>query len=411
MIVVLLMLMWNLGLDKNFPQSAYASIPTSTPLPQALVRFEVEIPSDSPSGTGVELIVLDEVSGLMLNSKRYTMYAKDATHYQIELPLVVGSVVKYRYVLSGNSHAVEHNMLNQAVRYRLVKVFGAGMIVHDIVARWKESRAKVNAGIIKGKIVDENGKPIEGIHVYCGGYSTTSDKHGEFQIDHLIPGKHLLVAYAQDESYETFQQEAVIVSEKTTVANFSMKRVPSVMMVFFVDVPSNTPQKAQVRIAGNIIQLGNTFKDLPSGVSGNIHQMPVMKKVGENRFITAINLPIGAYIEYKYTLGNGYWNAERDEKGNLLVRSILVPSKGQIIHDEVFSWQDIQSTPYIFTYANPSANKGKNVFVKIFAYQWSEPLPMWQENDLMWTYTLFSPLRIIPKYPKVEFCVEDECNN
>jgi len=403
--------MWVFSLKGNLPQKVYASVPTPTPLPQALVRFEVEIPSDSPIGEGIELMVLDEVSGLMLNSKRYTMYAKDATHYQIELPFTVGSVVKYRYLLSGSSNAVEYNGRNQAVRYRLVKIFGAGMVLHDIVARWKGSQAPANVGTIKGKIVDENGKPIENIYVYCGGYFTITDKQGEFQIDQLLSGKHLLVAYAPDESYETFQQEAVVVSEKATVANFSMKRVPSVTMVFFVDVPKNTPQKAQVRIAGNIIQLGNTFKELQGGVSGNIQRMPIMKKVGESSYITAINLPIGAYIEYKYTLGNGYWNAERDEKGNLLVRSILVPSKGQIIHDEVFSWQDVQKTPYIYTYTNSSANLGKNIFLRIYVYHWSEPLPMWKENDQIWTYTLFSPLKLLPNSPKVEFCVEDVCKN
>ena len=46
-------------------------------VPEALVTFYVEIPTDTPENEPILLSVLDEVTGLALNAKRYPMEKMD----------------------------------------------------------------------------------------------------------------------------------------------------------------------------------------------------------------------------------------------------------------------------------------------------------------------------------------------
>ena len=387
-----------------------ASVPSPTPALEALLKFEVEIPADSPLEEGIDLLVLDEVSGLMLNPLRYTMRARDARNYELELPFQIGSVLKYRYARHGNSLVAEYNAQNKPVRYRLFRVDGAGMRVSDIVSRWEDTQSPKEVGTLEGEISDaQKKKPLVGLLVYCGGNVTKSDKNGKFQIQGLPPGKHNLVVNSAEGGYLTFQQEAIITAGNVTLATFSMQKTETVTMVFSVNVPADTPAHAQVRIAGSLLQLGNAFRDLRGGVNGKSEQMPLLKQTSEGRYMVALNLPSGVFVQYKYTLGNGYWNAERDGKAAIRLRQFIVPSQGRLILDEVLTWRDSQKTPYMIDYLHPFSNPPKKVAVQLYVFQWSETILLWQTGVNRWTYTLFSPLKILPAEFKYRFCLDKQC--
>jgi hypothetical protein len=65
-----------------------------------------------------------------------------------------------------------------------------------------------------------------------------------------------------------------------------------------------------LRLAGNLLQLGNTFSDLRGGLSLVADRMPVLSSLPDGRYSVSLFLPAGADIEYKYTLGDGFWNSE-----------------------------------------------------------------------------------------------------
>ena len=89
---------------------------------EALVTFNVEIPSNTPDDEPILLSILDEVTGLALNAKRFQMEAIDETHYKLTLPFELGSVVKYRFSRQGEILAEEHITDGRQVRYRLFHV-------------------------------------------------------------------------------------------------------------------------------------------------------------------------------------------------------------------------------------------------------------------------------------------------
>ena len=65
-----------------------------------------------------------------------------------------------------------------------------------------------------------------------------------------------------------------------------------------------------IRLAGNLYQLGDTFGDLQGGLSTVATRMPVLAPLPDGRYSITLALPAGADIRYKYTLGDGFWNAE-----------------------------------------------------------------------------------------------------
>ena len=77
-------------------------------IPEALVTFYVEIPADTLADEPILLSVLDEVTGLALNARRYPMEKIDETHYAVALPFKLGSMIKYRYSRQGEILAEEH---------------------------------------------------------------------------------------------------------------------------------------------------------------------------------------------------------------------------------------------------------------------------------------------------------------
>ena len=52
-------------------------------------------------------------------------------------------------------------------------------------------------------------------------------------------------------------------------------------------------------------------------------------------------LPAGADIRYKYTLGDGFWNAEHNTDGNFILRQLIVPASSTPVQvqDTVQTWQ------------------------------------------------------------------------
>jgi hypothetical protein len=63
-------------------------------------------------------------------------------------------------------------------------------------------------------------------------------------------------------------------------------------------------------MAGNLLQFGNTFSDLRGGLSTVADRMPVLTPLPDGRYSVSLFLPAGAHLEYKYTLGDGFWNSE-----------------------------------------------------------------------------------------------------
>ena len=415
----LLLIILSLLVGCNFPTatnqpSTYSQSPSNLTGQANLITFKVTVSQPLPAGDSIFISVLDEVTGLAFNPHKYIMQAEDALTYTATLPFTMGSVIKYRYSREGTGIVNEHLYNDRPVRYRLFHVDGPATL-QDVVSRWTDTESLGPGGRIMGHIYDHSsGNPIPNILVSAGGEQALSLADGSFLLEGLPPGTHNLVFYSLDGAYRIFQQGAVVAADSTTPVEVQLNPAKWVTVIFTIKVPLDTPPDAPIRMAGNIYQLGNTFADLSGGVSTLASRMPSLGKLPDGRYMLTINLPVGTYLEYKYTLGDGLWSSELTSKGASQVRQLIIPEGNYEVDDVVETWKKVNSNPIRFEVKVPSDTPHAEAVSIQFnpGFGWLEPLPMWQventQGEEVWRFDLTGPFNDLATL-KYRYCRQAQC--
>lgn len=381
---------------------------SSSDVPQAAVLFMVEVPSVENAPGSVILNILDEVTGLALNPTTFKMDKRDDTHFSIELPVNLGTVLKYRYTRSDAVPIMEVDSSGQDVRYRMA-VVDAPLTIYDTVTAWGDQPYQAGTGKIVGSVLDiTTNTPVPDILICAGGRSSFTASDGSFIINGLPDGTHNLVAYSLDGDYLPFQQGALIKSGLTTPASIQLIPGQPVNLTFLLQVPDDY-RDLPVHVAGNIRQLGNTFTDLAGGTSVSAARVPLMAGLEDGRQYLTLSVSAGTYIEYKYTLGDGFWNSELDDQGKFKLRGLVVPSVDTIIQDEVTTWLAEDTQPIQFDVVAPANTPADDrVSIQFNPYGWMEPIPMWQAADRHWTFTVYNPINLAGNFT-YRYCRNEQC--
>ena len=383
--------------DQSLGDSSIISPPTPAPILKAEIFFWVEIPDNTPGIENLQLVILDEVTGLPFNQERHDMLKIDSTHFGIAIQTRVGSVIKYRYERINGSYIQEYSGDGDPIRYRLYLAEGPGE-VHDIVTRWSDSPPLLASGRIIGNVIDKTtNQPIPDILIFAGGSWALTASDGSFIISPLQVGQHNLVAYSLDGQYLIHQQQVQLASESATPVHLALQ--PSVLtdVTFVVTVPENTPEGFPIRLSGNLFQLGNTFTNLSNETSGMVTRMPQLTPIGDGRYSITLKLPAEVDIRYKYTIGDGFWNAEHNSDYSFITRQLILPGNGQpqLVEDTVSTWQTIASPPIWFKVSVPTNTPtGGHIYIQFKLGSWMAPIPMWPLDTNTWIYQLQSPLNI-----------------
>jgi len=382
-----------------------------TPLPRAEVKINVQLPEPLQPGEILALSVLDEVTGLALNNVDYQMDQVDAITYSATFPIPDQAVIKYRYVRRGGSRIPEDTNTDADIRYRLIYVNGNTEIV-DTISSWTDKPVNTLSGSISGTVLNmDTGAPLAEIMVTAGGVQTLTDSAGRFTLTGLRGGTHNLVAYALDGMYQTFQQGAQVEGNKGTPVEIKMKPAQLVNVIFTVSVPSNTQKGVPLRIAGNLLQFGNTFGDQRGGLSTVADRMPVMTQLDDGRYSVSLYLPAGAHLAYKYTLGDGFWNSEFNTAGQYVIRNLVIPAQNTTIDDVVQSWQAGPNAPILFEVDVPQDTPiGDVIYIQFNPFSWTEPIPMWKVGNYRWAYKLYGPLNILGAFT-YRYCRNAQCGS
>ena len=361
------------------------------------VTFQAVLPDDNPNEEPHLLLeILDTVTGLAINPNRYLMEKMDDGRFSITIPFVAGSLIQYRYALEGTPPIIEHNSENSQIQFRVVYAKTA-MVVNDSIHAWRTSPYEGKTGRLYGKILDSESKqPVGGIYVSIAGQSTLSSLNGEFVINNVPVGTHLVTFIHPDGRYEPLSQEARVADQAGTPANVSLLSRPMVKVDFVVAAPKNTPSEAPLRLIGNTVSLGNGYTELQGGMRIFPATAPVLKRSADGTYRTVLQLPAGADIRYKYSLGDGFWNAEHKD-GNFYVRQLMVPDAPTTVNDQIQSWQILDSAePIVFNITLP----GEDALppgIQLNPFAWMEPLPAWKSssNSSNWEFILFSPVELL----------------
>ncbi|MEJ2561818.1 MAG: carboxypeptidase regulatory-like domain-containing protein [Anaerolineales bacterium] len=341
-------------------------IPTATPLPAAEVVFSASPPADTTSKSDLALVVVDEVTGLDYNTVTHEMKRQKDGHWEVHVAVPVSSVLHYRYTRQSPSP----------------------------IATWSDAAYQGPVGRIIGQLTDQaDGSPLAEMVVVVAGVRTFSDGEGNFRIEGLQPGLHQLVVFSPTGAYQTVQQGALIAADSTTPIALQLSAAQRVQVTFEISVPEDTIPGIPLRIAGNVQQMGNVFSPLSGGVNLSVAKMPEALLVTPTDYISVVTLYSGTDLRYKYTLGDGFWNAERDPDGYFLTRQLIVPDYDIILKDVVATWHGGSKGSVQFNVTVPADTPpGEQISLQLNPYTWFEPIPMWPQDENQWFYVLHGPL-------------------
>jgi hypothetical protein len=391
--------------------------PTATPQPAALstqptmaeIGFSVQIPAALASDQKLSVEMLDEVTGIALNPQRFTLNAVDETHYSLVIPLQVGSVIKYRYIREGNNTAFEYTTQAQQVRYRLFHIINPA-IIQDVVAAWIDKPYTGVTGRIQGRVTNaSDSSPIPAGLVAAGGQQTLTASDGSFMLEGLPPGTHNLVVYSLDGSFSPFQQGATVAENSATPAEIVVNPSEFIKVTFVVQPPDGTPRGIPIRLIGNIYPLGNTFADLRGGMNSIASRAPLLTLGDDGKYTLTLSLPVGLDLRYKYTLGDGFWNAELTTDGAYHLRQLIVPGQDSTVEDTIASFTTTGKGLITFSVTVPADTPPDDtISIQFNPYGWTEPIPMWPMGNNNWVYILYNPLNLIGD-SVYRYCRNSQC--
>jgi hypothetical protein len=387
------------------------TIQNSESLSQAEVVFQVVLPASLDEDQGLYLEILDVVTGVYFNPTRIAMTRNSDTVFMVRIPLTVRAEIAYRYIKISETVVPEFNSRGQPVRMRWLKINGPEL-VQDLIYSWDGNPAQKPVGRISGQIIDKsNNAPIPEMVISAAGLQTTSSSDGSFILEGVPEGTHNVVIHSKTGSFTTFQQYATVAANATTPIFIGVDRTKTVNVTFIVKHQGSVDPELPVKIAGNLYQLGNSYSELVAGSANRADELPQMVRVAKNKYSLTLELPTGAYIKYKYTQGDGFWNSELGTNGNFFTREFIVPEKDSIVNDSIITTESPNFGNVHFEVTlDPTSPDITNLYLQLNPYDWMEPIPMEKTATGTWVVNLTSPLNLIGN-TSYRFCREGDCVN
>ena len=376
---------------------------------QAEVVFQVTLPSPLNANPQYLLEVVDEVTGLPFNSTRYPLSQIDPTHYLVRIPFNVGSIIKYRYIHMTGIPKVEYTAQNEPVRYRLHQITAPAML-EDTVAGWEDNQYAGPKGNLEGTLTTTENIPIPNALIIAGGERTFTNSEGHFELFDLPAGTQNLSAMSLDGSQSYFEQGARIAENAVTPARIFVDSHRMVDVTFKVTLPPGDYSGIPLRLIGDLYQLGNTYADLEGGMSTIASRSPLLQyNPAEKIYQIVLSLPEGAYFNYKYSMGDGFWNTEIDENDQFKLREMIVSSQEPTIQDSIISLRSKDTAPVTFQITVPADTPpGDTVSIQLNPFSWMGSIPMWSQGYNEWKIILSSPLNMVGQ-TGFRICRNDQC--
>lgn len=384
-------------------------VTTEENYPKAEVVFQVKIPNPLNADEKINLEIIDEVTGILLNPTRYEMAQQSGTDFFIRLPLTIGLKVKYRFLRKGSQTFFEYNTQRQIVRYRVAYINGP-LLLQDSVAGWADQPYDGPVGRIRGQLIDKsNNSPIPNMAIYAAGMQTLSSSDGTFILEGLPPWTHNVVIASLDGAFETFQQGAAISEEATTPIRVTLQKRPLIETTFLVKLPAGFNTNLPLRLASNFYSLGFMEDYLGSNPLTLSSNLPILLKSANNLYSLSVMLPAGADIRYKFTLGDGFWNTELSENGGFLIRDLIVPNTKNTIQKQIELINPQNMGEITFNVQTPSNTPPNDkLSIQLNSFGWMQPLEMVKISDNQWSYSIYSPTHLVGNI-EYRFCRNDNC--
>jgi hypothetical protein len=390
------------------------AVPTSTPaptptaLPATGVQFTVHVPANTPPGSSVVLVIVDEVTGNGLNDQKVTMGAAGQNVWSVIVNLPMGGLLKYKYIHEGQATAPEASPDSREVHYRTLRVTLSAK-VEDTVAGWTDAPMPPDMplGSLTGIIRNfATGQGVAGLIVSAGGLQTLTTWDGSYAFPRLPHGAQRVTALAPDGAWTVAEGATVVNAPVGAFVDLGVDAARPVNVTFVVSIPTETDARAPVRLAGNALQLGNTFASSQPVVAD---RLVTLVRQADGRWAVTVPLYEGMDVHYRYTLGDGFWNAELALDGSRPLRELVVPGGDIVLSDSVAAWRTAGLSPVTFGAAVPADTPPDDTITIQFKVAGvSNPIPMWPDGLNRWRYVLYNPLNLALDLG-YRYCRNSEC--
>jgi hypothetical protein len=202
-----------------------------------------------------------------------------------------------------------------------------------------------------------------------------------------------VLVYSASGAYLPFQQGALVAANNETPANISLTPSQIASVTLWVTPPEDHTAGTPVFLSGSIQSFATR---------------PLMSVQEDGRYSITMLLPVGVDIRYKYTLGDGFWNAEHLANGAFSVRQLIIPAgtTSLEIDDQVASWTAGSSAPIWFELTAPPDNL--LAYLQFNLGGWTTPLPLWPLGGGHWAYKLNSPTNFASPL-EYRYCLDAAC--
>lgn len=379
--------------------------------PDVLAGFQVEIKEPLPDGTQLFLEWVDPLSSYELTPEYIPMISVDNKHFSLDVPVKKGQLLQYRYVAMGTSTMEEISIDGKPLPSRFFYITDHSQI-QDSVLGFSSSSLKnaTNVGIIEGFIhLKGNGHPAKGLIISSAGLSATTNADGKFRLAGIPTGTQNITVFSPDGSVEPLQQQAVIAENIITPVNVSLAAREMVNVTFLVNVPRDTPKSAELKIFGNLSQLGNSYAGLFGGSNITSNLTPILSRQSNNTYFGVIQVPAGTELRYLYSLGDTFWNRELDENNGLFERTVFIGKEDMEFEDKIASWGVDNKNPIHFLFVPPTSTLPTDLIqIQFNVYSWMEPIEMRPMGDGSYEFILFNPLNFSTSV-EYRFCRSHMC--
>jgi len=369
---------------------------TSYKLPASVeVTFNALLPESSPLGEGLLFTILDDVTGLEFNPQRSPMQASGERSVAITISAPAGTLLKYRYTRQAAAGNVEElAATGQAIAYRQYLVDGPGHVANDLIAAWGDAPTHQATGQVSGIVTAAgSAQPLPGLAVNASGIQTSTDIDGHFIINGLPQGLHNIVVSAPDGSYLAFQQGALVAANTDTQAAIQLTGTTFASVTFNLQPSTLGLSTVPTYLVGNLAQFSS---------------QPVLNLQADGSYSLNLQLPTGVDIRYKYSLGDGFWNAEHNTDGSFLQRQLIIPigTTELTIADQVAAWTSGTSAAIWFDLTAPASSEAAYLQFKLA--DWMPALPMWPLGNGHFAYVLYSPTNFAAAL-EYRYCLDAAC--
>ena len=364
--------------------------PPATVLPTGSITFKVHVPPGTPAGSAPAVRLFDAVGGhtrtIVLANTGDNLWSGGAR-------AAVGAVLRYEYIRPLPSLVEETTASQQPVRFRLFAVAAGASTAEDVVAAWTDVPFSGPVGAVDGRVWNSNNQQgVMGVLVAAGGQQTITAHDGTFSFQNLPVGPQRATVLAADGSLNPAQQTATISPGQTAPLDIVSADPNAVHLTFLVQPPPGTNAAAVLRLAGDVVQFGDTLVPADTGSSISAAREPVLVPLADGRWTVRLQLYTGTVLHYKYSLGDGYWNGELDDSGSPRLRELVVPATDTLVDDTIATWQTPGTPKVTFEVTTPANTPSADSLTLQFRTSaWHAPVPMWRVAANVWRFVLYNP--------------------